>query len=322
MRKLFLIAAFAFSLLSPSYAADSTVNSMGAASALDGTELFYGVQGGADKKVTGAQIKTYAAPVGANPSGTAGPTAVNGSAATFMRSDGAPAIQQCSSSVKGICQVDGTTLTAASGVISAAPLAATPSTQSGTNYPIVDGDRAKVIYLDNASAQTPTLPSAATLTNSVGWFVTVCNINAGIQALTPNVASTIGGTTSVPLPGGSAIRPACWNVVSDGTNYRLVAAGNTSTIASGTSALGTGAISSATCASAVTTSAPGVATTDTIQWGFNGDPTAVTGYVPLVAGMLTIIAYPSANNVNYKVCNNTSSSVTPGAITLNWRVAR
>jgi hypothetical protein len=100
------------------------------------------------------------------------------------------------------------------------------------------------------------------------------------------------------------------------------AGGLSTTVVSGTSALGTGAITSATCASAVTTSATGTATTDVIWWGFNGDPTAVTGYVPLVAGMLTIIAYPSANNVNFKVCNNTNASVTPGAITLNWRVVR
>lgn len=94
------------------------------------------------------------------------------------------------------------------------------------------------------------------------------------------------------------------------------------TVASGTSALGTSAISSATCATVVTTSATGTATTDVIQASFNGDPTAVTGYVPLITGMLTIIAYPTADNVNFKVCNNTSASITPGAITLNWRVAR
>jgi hypothetical protein len=94
------------------------------------------------------------------------------------------------------------------------------------------------------------------------------------------------------------------------------------TIASGTSALGTSAISSGACATVVTTSATGTATTDTIGWGFNGDPTGVTGYAATANGMLTIIAYPSANNVNFKVCNNTSASVTPGAITLNWRVAR
>ncbi len=93
-------------------------------------------------------------------------------------------------------------------------------------------------------------------------------------------------------------------------------------VASGTSVLGTGAISSATCATAVTTSATGTATTDSISWGFNSDPTGVTGYVPLTSGMLTIIAYPSANNVNFKVCNNTTGSITPGAITLNWRIVR
>lgn len=93
-------------------------------------------------------------------------------------------------------------------------------------------------------------------------------------------------------------------------------------IASGTAAMGTGAITSATCATVVTVSATGVATTDTITASFNGDPTAVTGYIPSTSGMLTIIPYPTANNVNFKVCNNTSGSVTPGAITLNWRVAR
>lgn len=100
------------------------------------------------------------------------------------------------------------------------------------------------------------------------------------------------------------------------------AGGLSSTIASGTSALGTGAISSATCATVVTTTATNIVTTDVIWWGFNGDPTGVTGYIPATAGMLTIIAYPSANNVNFKVCNNTASSITPGAITLNWRVVR
>lgn len=94
------------------------------------------------------------------------------------------------------------------------------------------------------------------------------------------------------------------------------------TVASGTSALGTSAISSATCATVVTTSATGTATTDTVLAGFNGDPTGVTGYAASTSGMLTIIAYPSANNVNFKVCNNTASSITPGAITLNWRVIR
>jgi hypothetical protein len=68
----------------------------------------------------GVLSNTVTAPTGANPSATGGPTAINGSAATFMRSDAAPAIQLGSATQKGIVQVDGTTITAASGVISAA----------------------------------------------------------------------------------------------------------------------------------------------------------------------------------------------------------
>ena len=42
----------------------------------------------------------------------------------------------------------------------------------------------------------------------------------------------------------------------------------------------------------------------------------------MTTGMLTIIPYPTSGNVNFKVCNNTGSSITPEAITLNWRVVR
>lgn len=94
------------------------------------------------------------------------------------------------------------------------------------------------------------------------------------------------------------------------------------TVASGAKALATGAISSATCTSAQTATATGTLTTDVVTASFNGDPTGATGYVPLTTGMLTIIVYPTADIVNFKVCNNTTSSVTPGAVTLNWRVVR
>lgn len=94
------------------------------------------------------------------------------------------------------------------------------------------------------------------------------------------------------------------------------------TIASGTAALGTSLINSGACATAVTVAATGVATTDTLQASFNSDPTGVLGYQPSVNGMLVVIPYPTANNVNFRVCNNTSSGITPGAITLNWRVVR
>lgn len=200
-------------------------------------------------------------------------------------------------------------------------LTVTVRTDTGTNQALPSSDQTKVVYLSNASANTPTIAQAGTGGFTAGWFATYCNIAAGIQTITPTT-STIGGAATLAIPAGSVGSPRCYNVISDGTNYTVVPAGNTYLISNGTSALGTSAIGSAACASAVTTSAPGVVTGDVIWWGFNGDPTAVTGYVPLTSGMLTIISYPSANNVNFKVCNNTTASITPGAITLNWRIVR
>jgi hypothetical protein len=96
----------------------------------------------------------------------------------------------------------------------------------------------------------------------------------------------------------------------------------TTTISNGVAILGTGSITSGTCAAAVTVAATGVLTTDNIMADFNADPTGVTGYAPTANGILTIIKYPTTNNVNFKVCNNTGGNITPGAITLNWRVVR
>lgn len=293
---------------------------------------------------------------GANPTATAGDVAVNGVAVTFLRSDGAPAIQKSSASVFGIAKVDGTTITAASGVITAVP-GVTSRTVAGTTDTILAADRGNVVYYSSASAVAITQP-APSGSFAAGFFVTLCGTGAGVDTITPG-SGTIGGAASFPIPaGGTALNPQCLGYQSDGTNFNVVpdytinaallttgtipsarlgfgtnvftaaantlssAGGLTTTIASGTSALGTGAIGSATCATLVTTSATNVATTDVVSWGFNGDTNAVTGYVPLVAGMLTIKAYPTSNNVNFSVCNNTSSSVTPGAVTLNWRVVR
>jgi hypothetical protein len=81
----------------------------------------------------------YASPIsggsastGANPTATASDTAVNGSATTFMRSDAAPAVQKASSSQFGIVKVDGTSITATGGVISAVTGGSGTVTTSGT----------------------------------------------------------------------------------------------------------------------------------------------------------------------------------------------
>jgi hypothetical protein len=100
------------------------------------------------------------------------------------------------------------------------------------------------------------------------------------------------------------------------------------TIAYGTAAMATGAITSGNCGSAATITTTGgtlanVATTDVIEVGFNGSPTAVTGYGVSATGLvLTIYPYPGSGSVNIVACNSTATSITPSALTLNWTVTR
>lgn len=53
---------------------------------------------------------------GANPTATAGPSAINGSAATYMRSDAAPAVQEASNSAFGILKCSGTDISCPSAI--------------------------------------------------------------------------------------------------------------------------------------------------------------------------------------------------------------
>ena len=150
------------------------------------------------------------------------------------------------------------------------------------------------VYLDTASSCVPASNTSG-YTSALIAVATVVTSGGAITSITDDrvlgMANSIGGT-------------------------------GTTTIANGTSALGTSAISSGACATLVTTSATGVATTDNIMADFNADTNAVTGYAPSSNGMLTIKKYPTVNNVNFSVCNNTAASITPGAVTLNWRVVR
>lgn len=96
----------------------------------------------------------------ANPTATAGPTAVNGTATTYMRSDAAPAVQLGSSSQKGLVQVDGTTIVASGGVISAtatSPTGANPTATAsdiavnGTATTFMRSDAAPAVQLGSSS---------------------------------------------------------------------------------------------------------------------------------------------------------------------------
>lgn len=98
---------------------------------------------------------------------------------------------------------------------------------------------------------------------------------------------------------------------------------STQTIANGQASIPVTALAGNSCdASATTATATGAATTDTATVSYASDPTGVTGYGGGTNGGITISAWLTSNTFNFKRCNQTASSITPGALSLNWRVTR
>lgn len=122
---------------------------------------------------------------GANPSATGGPTAVNGSASTFMRSDGAPAIQKGTNSQFGIVEGDGTTL----------KCDATPGV---------------CIATINGILPTPTRAGDIVYWNGSAWVALAGN-NSGTQVLqetssgVPSWAAAGSGTVQSVTPGAGLV---------------------------------------------------------------------------------------------------------------------
>ena len=186
--------------------------------------------------------------------------------------------------------------------------------QNNTSQPLTINVTTNGLTL-NGQTSNGTIPACATPANGCQIVVIKANGTTSWDMSAPGAQGPAGpiGATG---PAGAAGPIGPTGPAGSGGG------GGTSTVASGTAALGVSAIGSGACAAAVTVSATGVAATDNIIADFNADPTSTTGYSPSTNGTLTIIKYPTANNVNFKVCNNTAASITPGAVTLNWRVVR
>lgn len=171
--------------------------------------------------------------------------------------------------------------------------------------------------------QFATMSQDGTITNAGVLTITKTNNVAFGTAATVNT-----GTSGATIPlnngnntySGSANFTSTFQIGGFTMTFPGAAATLTQTVASGTATMGTSAIASGACASVVTVAATGVATTDVMDVGFNGDPTATTGFI--APNMLSILPYPSAGNINIKECNNTASSITPAAHTLNWKVRK
>lgn len=187
----------------------------------------------------------------------------------------------------------------------------------------------KILVDDGAgscSSTTPTI-SGSTITASLSGNATTATALAtaraiygnnfdGSAALTQVIASTFGGTGNgfAKFSGPASTEKTFTLPNADSTV--------TVTVASGTKALDTDAIASEACDTLSTTTATGAASTDVLTYSANADITAVTGYAPETTGGLAVYAWLTTNTINWKICNPTTASITPGAVSLNYRVAR
>lgn len=192
-----------------------------------------------------------------------------------------------------------------------------PSSGSGQT-PLLGLDSNDVINLGISSntnqinANGPFRPKQYTVstlpaTPAAGLIVYVSN---GTPGSSPCTAS---GTGAFAVSAGSQ-----WNCFTNSGS----GSGTVNVIASGATAMGTAAIGSGACATTVTVGASGVATSDPIQISPASNLNSVTGYSPSVNGGLALTWYPTSNNVNFAVCNWSNASITPGAVTINWKVMR
>lgn len=189
--------------------------------------------------ITAGVLTALGSVAGANPTATAGPTAINGVATTYMRSDAAPAVQLGTSSQKGLVQVDGTTITASSGVISAVhngtvtsvaltmpsifSVASSPITTSGTLAVTLVTETANTVFSGPVSggaavptfralvaADIPSLPYVSTTLTSAHILVgNVSNVATSV-AVSGDVSLLNTGEIDLVASGIAKINQRIW----------------------------------------------------------------------------------------------------------------
>ena len=251
--------------------------------------------------VTGATGPTGSGTTGAT--GATGATGSNGSGVSGLSTSKIPKAAS-SSTLADSALDDG--LTTASTITSTEPIVAPSFTGSGANS-------GAILFrgLTSGSSGFAVLDVAGT---AILYIMPSTNGASG-QFLKDN------GVVTCPTL-ASGLPAVCHQLVYITIGLGDLPAGTVTRIFSGTVSLGTTTVSTATCNTITAVTATGVLTTDVILAGFNGDPTGTVGYQPVTTGMLTIILWPTADNINVKVCNLTTANITPGATTLNLKVFR
>lgn len=138
----------------------------------------------------------------ANPTATAGSTAVNGSATTGMRSDAAPAVQVATSSLLGILRPDNVTITISGGVISASPATAFANPTAVASDTAVNGSATTAMRSDAAPAVQKATTSVFGIVKADGTTITVSG--GVIMAVQPAGANPSASVSLAAVNGSAA----------------------------------------------------------------------------------------------------------------------
>jgi hypothetical protein len=158
-------------------------------------------------------ILTGIQPAGANPTATAGPAAINGTATTFMRSDAAPLIQKGSSSQFGLAECDNTTISCSGGVFASLGVAGPGSAVSG-NIDIYNGTTGKLIQDSGVAISGQASATLGVLSNHPG-FVTASSF--WYPAFVPGVTTATGA-----LPVASSVYCTPFNIPTNGVTIKAL----------------------------------------------------------------------------------------------------
>lgn len=192
----------------------------------------------------------------------------------------------------------------------------------------------------NKNTITPTGASTGATTSSTGWIgpgplgpifscysgncqpVTYAPASPTVGFVPKWASSPFGALLGDAFKVGTTFTDTYWCRYTTASGLACDQSSPTRTIVTGSATFNPTSVSSGACSAAVDGgTATGVLTTDVIDWAFSGDPSGVTGYDP--SGDLGyIIAYPTADHVNFKFCNKSGNAIDPGSLTLNWSVRR
>lgn len=281
------------------------------------------VQGITDSGLTGAQFLGALATGIVKNTTTTGVLSIAAAGTDYLAPTGsATGLSKASAAAFGVSECDNTTISCAGGIFSAIGSGSGTVTHTAgalTSLALVIGNGSADIKVDSGCSTDGTGDlTCASIASSgtINGFFQLTSI--GIAPITVP-ANTFQMETPNSVTAYRMVVPGAAPAISG--QYWVCTAATPSVcswsgIANATTSVGTSAINANTCSGLVTVTMTGVATTSTFAFTPNADVSAISGWG--ATGGLVIDAWPTANTLNYKVCNSTGSNITPsGSVTFN-----